>query len=205
MLLWISVGAALLYAVAYCHRPPSVLKSVVKTVPLLALAIYATVLGSPLAAIVALGLSALGDLALSRDGERAFLVGLSGFALAHLAYIVALSTDIASVDLSISLGVAVLAVLTLAGSTFFWLLPYTKELRAPVSIYVCPIASMGVLAVLHPSAVVTLGAVMFLGSDTLLALQLFRMPPTHVLSRAVSVLLWALYYGGQYLLWRGLS
>ena len=75
-----SATLALVYLLFLTDAAPSTLRSVVKTGAVALLAISA--LPVPLLAL-ALGLSALGDLALSRDGDRAFLAGVAAFALAH--------------------------------------------------------------------------------------------------------------------------
>lgn len=77
---------ALIYAAAFCHRGPGRWKTVVKAVPLAAFAAAGVAGFADPVIIAALLLSALGDIALSRDGERAFLSGLVAFALAHVAY-----------------------------------------------------------------------------------------------------------------------
>ncbi|HHL22192.1 MAG TPA: lysoplasmalogenase, partial [Aliiroseovarius sp.] len=82
--------AALVYLV-WVGRGASAGRSVLKTVPLAAFALWAWLADAPGLLVVALVLSALGDLALSRPGERAFLAGLVAFAFAHVAYVVLFS------------------------------------------------------------------------------------------------------------------
>ena len=67
------------------HARESWGRSALKTGAVFILALMAA-LKMPLLA-VALGLCALGDLALSRPGERAFLAGVASFAAGHLAYV----------------------------------------------------------------------------------------------------------------------
>ena len=85
------LGASLSAALAYLPmtvRAPSILRSVFKTVPVALLAVIAWWQGGSWVLVAAFVASAMGDLALSRDGKIAFLTGMISFAVAHLAYLV---------------------------------------------------------------------------------------------------------------------
>lgn len=76
---------------------------------------------------------------------------------------------------------AVIAFALLAGSTVFWLLPHTGALRGPVIGYVGVISLMGVSAWSVVASLggvlgglIALGAGLFISSDIVLSLQLFR-------------------------------
>jgi uncharacterized membrane protein YhhN len=202
-LLVVGVLASLIYAVFFCHRSPSVLKTVVKTIPMPAFAAAVAVSFGSWVVVVALLLSALGDLALSRDGEKAFLVGLISFAAAHVAYVVYF-WDIGAGPLAMP--VLLMALVVVALSTERWLSPFTESLKWPVRAYVVIICAMGATAfglVDRPLAVA--GAVAFMASDTLLAIQLFRMKSDASQQRMVSTALWVLYAGGQFLIVAGVG
>ena len=155
---------------------------------------------------MALGLTlgALGDFALSRRGQAAFLAGMAAFALGHLAY--------AAVFWDRSLPLQSLAywpfvgLLALLGSTEFWLAPRTGSLRWPVRGYGVVIGVMVALAMtLAPGAgrgVILIGVGLFVGSDLLLALRLFVVtdPPRQ---KALSLVLWPAYWLGQVLILLG--
>ncbi len=202
-LLVVGLLAALVYAVAFCHRPPSVWKTVVKTIPMPAFAAAVAVSFGSGAVVLALLLSALGDLALSRDGEKAFLVGLISFAAAHVAYVVYFwGTGAGPMAMPILLA----ALMVFALSTEHWLSPFTGELRWPVRAYVVIICAMGATAFgLVDRALAVAGAVAFMASDTLLSIQLFRMKPDAAQQRMVSIALWVLYAGGQFLIVAGVG
>ncbi|MGC9370237.1 MAG: lysoplasmalogenase family protein [Paracoccaceae bacterium] len=196
----ITVGVALAAAVLYLplsHRGPGALRSAVKTAPVALFAALAWGAGAPGLLAGALALSALGDLALSRAGERAFLAGLGAFALGHLCYLGLFAGAVGGVPLW-----PALALVGLAGSTELWLAPHTGALRQPVRIYVILICAMGIAAAGLPGAarLATLGAALFLASDVILALQLFRMAPDTTAARAAGWALWALYICGQALI-----
>ena len=191
-------AAALAYGTWFCHRDPSALRSVIKTLPLAVMAMLAFLPGAPLVLVAGLALSALGDLALSRRGEAAFLTGLIAFAAAHIAYIWVFA-GMAQGALPL---VPAAILLIYAASSELWLAPHTGTLRWPVRGYVALIAGMGLTALMLPAGygVVTLGAGLFIASDTLLAVQVFRMAPDHPAQRAVSGTLWALYIAAQALI-----
>lgn len=197
-LLALGCGVAVVYGLWFCHGPVSVWRSVVKTVPVAVLALWAALAGGPVWLVVALGLSAVGDYALSREGEPAFLTGLCAFALAHVAYIALLFGLVEGGPPVVPL----VALLALAGSTEFWLAPHTGEMRWPVRGYVGLITLMAGCALALPGALwlAALGAGAFVLSDTLLAVQMFRRDVAERFDRALSVALWALYFGAQVML-----
>lgn len=195
-LLTIGTIAALIYAVFFCHRQASRSKTFTKAIPMPAYAGAVWVsFGFPLV-WVALLLSAVGDIALSRKGDRAFLIGLGGFALAHLAYVLHFWTLGTGPTIAHWPWIALLVVLAL--STEVWLAPFTGALKGPVRVYVVLITLMGLTALgLGDRPLALWGAVAFILSDTILALQLFRMRESSPWQRAASVALWLLYAGGQ--------
>ena len=154
--------------------------------------------------IGALFLSAIGDIALSRDGEKSFLVGLIGFALAHVFYIVHFWGLSGGLGGALSVPIASGAIVLFALSTEKWLAPYTGEMRLPVRIYVLLISLMGLTALGLPGLpLAVLGAFAFLASDTILSLQLFRMEDSSKWQVPASVALWSLYVGGQFAILAG--
>ncbi|KPA21747.1 YhhN-like protein [Shimia sp. SK013] len=201
---FIGVGllAALIYAVFFCHRPPSRAKTIVKAIPMPAFAAAAWISFGHPAVVIALLLSAVGDIALARDGERPFLIGLIAFAAAHVGYVVhfwTLGTGPLDAPWAFIAAIAVFAL-----STERWLIPFTGDMRWPVRIYVILISLMGLTALGLPGLpLATFGAFAFLASDTILSLQLFRMSDSSRWQRPASVALWLLYAGGQFLILAG--
>jgi uncharacterized membrane protein YhhN len=190
----VGFGAALWFGLWYGHGPGSLLASVVKTVAVAALALAALAGAAPALLTLGLGLSALGDLALSRPGERPFLAGLAAFGLAHLAYIVLfmLQPDWA---LPPALPAAGLLLACLAMAVFLW--PHAGALRAPVLTYAALISLMGLAALGQPRTAGALAAVMFILSDAILAVQIFRPTTGWARWRATPRLAWGLYWGAQ--------
>lgn len=195
----IGVIAALAYLPLSGGRA-SLAKSLIKTVPLTAFAAFAYLSGAPVLLMAGLALSALGDLALSRDGEPAFLAGLSSFAAGHLAYIALFVTQDGGIPPNWMLP---LAFVVLGVSTEFWLIPHVGKLRTPVRVYVILITLMGITAQSMAVPAGRLGAILFVASDLVLSIQLFRLSKKSVLRRPAGWLLWTLYIGGQGLLLHG--
>lgn len=185
-----SLIAAALFAIFAAWRGPSWWKTCLKAMPVGALVFagYAN-FANPLV-IAALALSLVGDIALSRPGNRAFLIGLIGFAAAHLAYIIhfyGLAVGLPPIT-------AILVLVALAASTELWLRPRTGDLKWPVRIYVLLITAMGLTAIAMPAReLATMGALLFIFSDLLLAIHLFRLDQKSILNVPISIALWVAY------------
>lgn len=198
--LLLSVVAALLYLPVQ-GSAPSLRRSVVKTAATALLAILAFIEGGPFLLVAALALSAAGDFFLSRNGETAFLAGLASFLAAHLAYVplflsVGGGTEILTWQ-PWRLGLAVLAALG-AALLMRRLVPAAgPQMRAPVAVYAAAILAMLLAAATVPSPVILIGAILFVASDSLLAIGRFLTPPDSPRQRPVGAAVWVLYYLAQ--------
>lgn len=200
-LIWAGLAVALVY-LPMSDEPPSWPRTGLKTLPLLAFALASHLAGGPALLTAALLFSALGDFALSRRGEAAFLYGLAAFALAHLLYVLVFLGASgqplwAAFALSPMLAVFLLGV---GLSAEIWLVPYVGRLRWPVRAYVVVIIAMGLAALTLASPPLALGAGLFIASDILLALRLFRMGETSPLNGAVGWSVWIFYVLAQALI-----
>jgi len=200
-------GLGVAIAVIYLprtNRRESWPRSIRKTLPVALFAIAACVDGGPVLLIAALGLSAIGDFALSRQGERAFLAGMIAFALAHLAYI-ALMVPLWGM-LSTGAVIAAIALIFLSLSSEFWLLPHTGNLKHPVRGYVWIIALMGIAALGLPEQrmLALTGATLFILSDFILSLETFVLPTSHPARWLAGKAVWISYIGAQMMLFLGL-
>lgn len=203
-LLALGVLMALAY-LPWANRVPSPLRSALKTAPLLAFALAMYAARAPALLAGALFLSALGDLALSRSGRAAFLYGLAAFALAHLVYVL-LFLALAGTALWEVFAIAplaALAMLALAGSSELWLAPRAGGLRWPVRLYVALITAMGWAALSTGDGLLIAGAVLFILSDFILALRMFRMAPDGTCARCAGWGVWLSYIAGQFLILAG--
>lgn len=209
-----SLGAALAYwrwfAAVESKGPLGVMVKTAST-GFLALAFLAVAPGGDWVWLIGLGLAlgALGDLCLALKGKRWFLAGVAAFGLGHLAYAggFLLRAQALGFD-GLSGGEVVLLLVlgALLGSTEVWLSPRTGSLRGPVRAYVGLIGLMGLAALLLPAGpgqlLLRLGAICFIASDLMLALQLFvaRDPAQH---RRLALSLWPVYWIAQALIASG--
>lgn len=152
--------------------------------------------------MVGLALSMLGDVCLLTPGG--FIPGLVAFLLAHVCYIALFQRDApwqphhGALAICLALGTLVYA--------YLWTHGLPAALRVPVAAYVLVIALMAAQAIGRASVLRTLaahtvawGAVSFMLSDSILALDKFVQP-------IASVYLWVLgtYYVAQWLIVHGM-
>ena len=193
--LGVSAAASLAYGLWLTHQAPGVLRSAVKTAPVALLAGVSAMAGGPVLLTLALAFGALGDLALSRPGRAAFLAGLASFGAAHLALVALLwpagdwrvtGAPLAPVLLAVGMAVVVL--------------PHAGRLRGPVALYMVLIAAMG-WAALQPGTgrIVQCAAVLFMISDSLLSIGLFRLEEEHRAQRPLAPAVWFTYWSAQVL------
>lgn len=195
----VSLGAALAYLFVWLRRPQSAAKSLVKTTAIGALAALCVVDGAPWLLIAALGLSALGDFAISREGRGAFLAGLGAFLVAHIAYIL--------LFLSVSGGfegwriVGGVALIGYAAIFARWLWPHLGDMRGAVLVYILAIGAMGLAALAAPLTLwpILIGGALFVVSDSVLAAETFVFKESAP-RRWTAPVIWSTYYAAQTLI-----
>lgn len=133
--------------------------------------------------VAALLLSAAGDVFLALDRVRLFVPGLASFLLAHLAYLGLFYRNRARpFRLRLWQKCAIISLLGYATIMLAWLIPALGSLLLPVCFYIAAIMAMGVaaLALLQAkrggSIWVGLGAISFIFSDSLIAIDKFLLP-----------------------------
>jgi uncharacterized membrane protein YhhN len=147
----------------------------------------------------ALAFSCLGDIFLALPGESTFAFGLLAFLIAHLFFIALwwrnwpkpLRVTNAQKAIMIILVVYVLAMMA-------WILPVPGQSVA-VAAYMIVLTAMVMAAVLAKAdhCWIGTGAVLFLISDSLIALSTFK----HIVEgRLAGFLIWSTYYLAQYLM-----
>ncbi|QYK41239.1 MAG: lysoplasmalogenase [Paracoccaceae bacterium] len=198
---------AALYQIRFAGSEASgALRSVVKTLAVALLALAAWWGGAVWTVTLGLALGALGDLALSRPGERWFLAGMAAFTAGHLAYVVAFAGVAAGGGLPLPPVPPALALVILALSTEVWLAPRAGALRWPVRGYVVVIVLMGLAAMVLPEVPgrgwLMAGAASFILSDVILSLQIFVLTGAAA-RRAAGLALWPPYWGGQAMILAG--
>ncbi|NQD37169.1 lysoplasmalogenase [Permianibacter sp. IMCC34836] len=148
--------------------------------------------------VLALLFSALGDvlLALRIEGFANFVPGLSAFLLAQLIYATLFWSRRQASPLRLLLAVAYL----LTAAALAWLiLPSTGGLLLPVSLYLLAISAMALGATFCalPLPGLLLGALVFVSSDSLIAINKFVIPVP-----AAQLLIMLTYYLAQWLICR---
>lgn len=147
----------------------------------------------------ALAFSSLGDVLLAMRGR--FVYGLVAFLLAHLLYVPLFIRQWPPQPFRAAPWKLIVTglVIVYAAVMLWWLLPLRDGLSAPVAIYLCVLTAMVSTATLadFETAWVTVGAILFLISDSLIALNKFKGLFGPVSS---GLLIWATYYNAQYLI-----
>ena len=146
---------------------------------------------------VGLVLSLGGDIALMFDSKRAFLIGLVLFLLAHVVYAIGLTIFNGFHSQDLIVGALLLAV---GLALYAYLKPGLDGMQGPVLLYVLVILFMvnraistfwGTTFTVTQTWLLSLGAVLFMLSDVVLAINRFRHP------FAANRFGLYLYYGGQ--------
>jgi uncharacterized membrane protein YhhN len=121
---------------------------------------------------VALALCGCGDVALLGDGDAAFRAGLGSFLAGHVAWVTALRSRPRRGWLARHPAAALPYALAWAGlNTYLW--RRTGPDRLPVLAYSCALTASALAALDTGDPRAAAGGVLFLGSDTLLALERF--------------------------------
>lgn len=207
MLSGLFFALGIIIAVLYLPRTQTDLnwpRSLHKTLPVALFSLAAFAANAPYLLTAALALSAIGDFALSRPNSKAFLIGMVAFALAHIGYI-ALMVPMAQFSLFL-----VLPALVLIGfgvSTEGWLAPHTGDLRGPVRAYVAVIMAMGLaaLGLFSTHLLALIGAIFFVISDFVLAIETFVMAKAHRNRLIAGKTVWITYIAAQACLLLGLG
>lgn len=191
-------GLLALYYLFVVERPPSHRRTIVKTGSVALLAVLAFIEGGPILLVAALALSAIGDACLAYRSDRAFMGGLVAFLLGHLAYVALFMLGGSGIDAVTGwrMALAVVMILAVAGSIATLWRGVPGALKLPVVVYSLAILGMGIASLTVPNPVVTLGAVLFMASDSLLAIGRFRGDLAE--GRGwMPYAVWALYYLAQ--------
>lgn len=196
--LWaIGAGGALAYGLVFVEQPVSILRTVVKTSAVAALAVLAYLDGGSVLLAVALAFCALGDAFLAGDPKRWLPFGLAAFLVGHLVYI-PLFLERAGAPPG-WFPFAAVGIGAVAGLMLRALWGSLGKLRIPVIVYVLAIVGMVVSSLLLPRAAwpSTVGALAFMASDAILSFDLFKDAKLFGSPRLTAWAVWFLYWGGQ--------
>ena len=144
--------------------------------------------------------SSAGDVLLDVGPERLFVPGLCAFLAAHLVYTVLFAANRSFWQrIEPPRRFLLIAVPVYVFLVSVWLVPDTGPLKIPVTIYILAITAMTTTALgSRFTWRVAAGALLFLASDSLLAIAKFNGP-----FPARGDLVWATYYAAQYLIVTG--
>lgn len=188
--------AALIYGVFFSAMEDMPIEAaLIKASGVVWLALFAWLESAPIWIIMGLLCSSVGDFALARKGDRPFLIGLGAFSIAHVMYIV----GFLGMEPSFVLAPAIFFGFYM-GLTELWLTPYTGIHSHAVRFYSALVALMAISAFGLNDIALKIGVSLFVISDSLLAIVLFRTPGEPKTRDRLAYLLWVIYFTAQGLL-----
>ncbi|MFT4939127.1 MAG: putative membrane protein YhhN [Paraglaciecola sp.] len=190
---WVLAGSYLV-AQAYGNVPYSFVHKALPIFILLLVVLIKLTGPSRILISAALFLSATGDMLLALDLQQGFIYGLLAFTFAHLFYTACFyrwqnwQKNYRWMFAGLAMYLTVM---------LYFILPASGQLRMPVVIYMAVIAAMTCSAIMVKTShrYILLGAILFVTSDSLLAVNkfLFTLP-------FENVLIMGSYYAAQYFL-----
>lgn len=200
----LSILTASIYGFALLTKPASGPRTAVKVISVVAIAGVSLVMGGPWLLTLPLLLSAVGDGFLAQDPDRWLPYGLGAFLLAHVFYIALFAHQ--GLGLTPFLAdparwVPALAVVATAVFTLRFIWSSLSRLREAVAIYGAVIVIMVVMAFTLPwtRSAAMIGAVLFMVSDGILAVRLFRAGGPNI---TADLAVWWFYWAAQALIAR---
>lgn len=204
-LLALGSAAAVGYGVAFVGRATSLISACVKTAFMATFAGAFALAGADPMLVTALAAAALGDLALGFDKKELVPFGILAFLAAQLGYFflfMALWSLAPDSDPHWP-RYAVMALICIVTLGFLvWMAPKLGWMALGVVPYSIAVTAMACMAMWLPWAgwPAMLGAVSFLVSDFVLAVELFRLPPEAPARRTTAPLVWWTYAAAQMLI-----
>jgi uncharacterized membrane protein YhhN len=199
-LIWISVLSSLFYLLTLNFQPyrGSVIAKALAMAPLAWVCVRVLKTLDGLILGLVLLISCVGDVMLGLYREDFFIYGLIAFLVAHLFYIWLFSRNFPNLyRASAKKRLVLLLLFIYSAAMAAWLWPGLGDLRIAALVYLGVITLMCVTAMLadfmHSSIV--FGALLFLLSDSLIAITKFKMPIPYS-----TYAIWVTYYVGQCLI-----
>ena len=178
-LLYIFLIFAIIFIVSIPFKPYtySFIIKVIPTLSLVALAFIAVSGSRGKLLFTSLLFCAAADVALEIAGGKYFIIGLGLYLIAHIMFIITFSRDLKPQKSRIPVITMLIVYATMMA---FVLTPYLKDMTIPVYIYLTAITLMAVFASLRGSKneLTLYGAIAFVVSDSILAINKFMMPVT---------------------------
>ncbi|MEZ5996873.1 MAG: lysoplasmalogenase family protein [Hyphomonadaceae bacterium] len=204
----LGVAAAGVYGSYFLARPPTLLRTLVKTAFMAAIAAALSTAQIPTPLVLAAAFSALGDFFLGFDKKWILPFGILAFLLAQLLYVVIFvalwffSGDNAPLWPRYA-AMALIIATTLA--FLIWMAPKLGWFALGVVPYALAITAMAAAAMWLPWAgwPAMIGALSFLVSDLVLSAELFRLPADAPARRITAPVVWWTYAAAQVLIVAG--
>lgn len=196
-LLYALLSVAFITTLPWAPYDGSFVPKVLPILLLFAVAVTAAPFGGKSLLVAAILFSAAGDVILDMTFSGNFIAGLVSFLTAHIFY-VALFLRGAVLRRRTAVATVLALFFPVMMAAFLW--PHLGEMRLPVAVYIAVIASMLVTS-LHRAKLnltVVFGAMAFVASDSLLALNKFYSPFPWA-----RYAIMATYYLAQFLIVRG--
>jgi len=198
---WAAAGiCAALYGLVLVQRPPSFLRTLVKTVAVGALAMLAYLEGEGPWLAIALALCAVGDAFLAGDPKRWLPFGLAAFLAGHVVYGLLFWRERGSVGAAFWIVAPLIVLAAAVLLTRLW--RPLGALKPAVALYVLAIVAMVSTSLLlpRPHWPATIGALAFMASDAVLSFELFKGARLAGSPRLTAWAVWFLYFAGQALI-----
>lgn len=174
----LSILAAAVYGFVLLTKPVSAPRTLIKTGAVASIAAVSMVLGGPWLLTLPLLLSAAGDAFMAGEPKRWLPFGLGAFLVAHLLYVALFAHNSLGLGVLIQFPRVVLAAAAAAAAFGILTTLWTGfgRMREAVAIYVAVIVMMVSMAFTLPwtRSAAMIGAVLFMISDAILAVRLFR-------------------------------
>ena len=189
----LSIAFSAIYFVSIrLHPYPGV--AIIKGLSILTLALLAWLSAARVLSL-ALAASAVGDILLDIEPERLFISGLCAFLIAHVVYTILFAKrwprPLRITGPRLAMGILILFY---AAGVSMWLVPSLGAIAVLVAIYICIITAMVMSSIVaRLSVLVPIGAILFLASDSMLAIAKFK--GAFALR---DFFVWATYYAAQY-------
>ncbi len=201
----LGVAAAVAYGTYFLNRPKTLARALVKTLFMAAFAGALLSAGAPLPLVAAIVLSGTGDFFLAFDKKWLLPFGILSFLLAQMLYVLMFTAIwFFSGDNSPLWPRYIAMALVIATSIGFlvWMAPKLGWMALAVVPYAIAITAMGVMAMWLPWVgwMASLGALLFLVSDFVLAAELFRLPADAPARRITAPVVWWTYAAAQVLI-----
>jgi uncharacterized membrane protein YhhN len=198
----LGTAAAIAYGTYFLNRPQTFLRALVKTLFMAAFTGALVAAHAPPPLVLAIAFSAAGDFFLAFDKKWLLPFGILSFLAAQLLYVLMFTAVWFFSGDNNPLWPRYAAMILVIGTAIgflIWMAPKLRWMAIAVVPYAIAITAMGVAAMWLPwiGWPASLGALLFLASDFVLAAELFRLAPDAPVRRITAPVVWWTYAAAQ--------